>query len=88
MIELLPCPFCGGKPVVKRIGNDYVKKRTIQIKCSSCRVTRTDATLRQPGFEWLEKIAAESWNQRQPTSSDCIEHIPFADEIIEAVGLI
>lgn len=68
-IELSPCPFCGGEPVVKHIGNDYVKKRSIKVRCSKCRVERTDAALRH-GFEWLENIAAENWNQRPTTAEE------------------
>lgn len=61
--ELLDCPFCGSRPDVKRIGNYHTKKRKIQIKCTSCRVERTDATLTET-FEWLEEVAAKNWNQR------------------------
>ncbi len=63
--KLLPCPFCGGEPTKKYIGNAHTKKRTIIIKCteSECRATKTDATLRH-NFEWLEKVATDNWNQR------------------------
>ena len=62
-LTLLNCPFCGADPIVKHIGNDYAKKRAIEIKCPKCRIKRTDAALRLK-FEWLEKIAVENWNQR------------------------
>jgi len=62
-IDLLACPFCGADPSVKHIGNNYTKKRAIEIKCHACRIQRTDAALRY-GFDWLEKVAAENWNQR------------------------
>ncbi len=65
-IILWSCPFCGGKPELQHIGNDYTKKRSIKIKCEQCRCTRTDAALRH-NFEWLEKIAAKNWNQRPNT---------------------
>lgn len=62
-VELLSCPFCGGEPEVKHIGNDRSKKRAIEVKCTGCRVKRTDAAIRFDFF-WLEKVAAENWNQR------------------------
>lgn len=63
MITLKACPFCGTPPEVRRIGNDHTKKRAITVRCPSCRVERTDAAL-QHGFDWLEGVAAEHWNQR------------------------
>lgn len=62
-IELLDCPFCGGKPQIMYTGNDRSKKRKMNIKCMGCRVQRTDATLMHD-FEWLENICAEAWNAR------------------------
>lgn len=61
--QLLPCPFCGGKPVVKKIGNEYMRKRTVQIRCPECRIERRDSTLK-PGWDWVEAIAIKNWNQR------------------------
>lgn len=63
-VELLPCPFCGGDPVIKYIGNEHTKKRRIEIKCSKCRVKRTDATIYND-FEYLERVASEQWNERK-----------------------
>ena len=68
MIDLLPCPFCGGQPDVKHIGNDHSKKRFIEVKCPDCRIQRRDGAIRY-GFDWLENIVAEHWNQRV-TSED------------------
>jgi hypothetical protein len=48
--ELYECPFCGGEPQVKHIGNDYVKRRTIEVKCTSCRCCRRDGAIRY-GFD-------------------------------------
>jgi Lar family restriction alleviation protein len=61
--ELLPCPFCGGEPIVRFIGNDHSRKRVIEIRCKKCRASRKDAALRY-GFDWLESIATEAWNTR------------------------
>ena len=60
---LLGCPFCGAEPKVNHIGNNYTKKRKIEIKCQKCRVKRTDAALKY-GFDFLEKVAVEAWNER------------------------
>lgn len=61
--ELYACPFCGGAPTVKHIGNECVKKRKIEISCSECRCRRVDGAITH-GFDWLENIATEHWNQR------------------------
>ncbi len=60
-IPLLPCPFCSGEPKVRHIGNDYTKKRSVEISCTKCRVKRTDAALTH-SFSWLEEVAARHWN--------------------------
>ena len=61
--KLLPCPFCGGEPTKRYIGNTHTKKRSIRIKCSKCRVSRTDGMLKHD-WEWLENVATNNWNQR------------------------
>jgi hypothetical protein len=66
-VTLLPCPFCGGMPELKYIGNDRSKKRAITIRCPGCRIERTDASLRF-GFDWIEGIVAKNWNTRKEKS--------------------
>lgn len=65
--ELLDCPFCGKRPVAFLRGNDYLnkmgKKVSITIKCSNCRIQRTDAVFRN-SIEWLEEVAIKNWNTR------------------------
>ena len=61
--DLKPCPFCGASAIVKMIGNDYSRKRSVEIKCSVCRVTLTNAAIRHD-FDWLMKVSAEAWNMR------------------------
>ena len=57
------CPFCGDKPYVMPRGNSHTKKRSVTVKCKSCRIERTDSALHH-GFEWLYRVAAENWNKR------------------------
>ena len=61
--DLLDCPFCGSRPNIFRIGNDYSKKRTIEIKCSKCLVKVVNSAIRN-SFEWLEDISFSKWNNR------------------------
>lgn len=62
-VTLPNCPFCGGDPTVKYIGNEHTRIRKIEVSCTKCRVKRTDATLRFD-FRWLEDVAAKNWSQR------------------------
>ena len=62
-LELLDCPFCGGEPKIKHVGNEHTKKIKIEIKCSKCRATKTNAALSR-SFDWLEDISADDWNTR------------------------
>ena len=62
-IEFLPCPFCGDDPHVMPKGNSQTKKRSVTVKCKTCRIERTDAALRY-GFDFLYEVAAKNWNQR------------------------
>jgi len=60
---MLSCPFCGGEPQLTFIGNDYSKKRKVEIKCKKCRVTMVNAGIRS-GSEQLAKLSIEAWNKR------------------------
>ena len=61
--ELLPCPFCGGEAKIKYIGNDYTKKRSIEIECNCCHIKKRISALYQ-GLEWLEDKIIDFWNRR------------------------
>jgi len=65
-IELLPCPFCGSKPRIEKIGNDKTRSISIVIKCPQCRIQRKDSALRF-NWSWLEKTAIDNWNRRSTT---------------------
>jgi Restriction alleviation protein Lar len=58
-VELLPCPFCGGKAKFERVGNRRVS--TI-IVCTDCSCTL------ETGEEWAQ---GSVWNTRARTSSTC-----------------
>jgi hypothetical protein len=65
--KLSACPFCGGKAAARYVGNDHTKKRSIMVRCTVCRITRTDSMLKHE-WDWLENIAIEGWNKRsEPT---------------------
>lgn len=61
--ELLPCPFCGGEAKKALIGNDYTKKRSVEVKCTQCFVKRVTAGIRS-NHEQLNIWATEAWNKR------------------------
>lgn len=67
-IGLPECPLCGGDLDVIRRGNDHTKSREVTVKCSRCRLQRTDKAVRH-GFDWLEKGQAEWWNKRSPETT-------------------
>lgn len=60
---LLPCPFCGAKPNITFVGNDYTKKRKVNVKCPKCRAERTDAGIRT-NLNDLAVVAIKNWNER------------------------
>jgi Lar family restriction alleviation protein len=61
--ELLPCPFCGGQPGIRSIGNDYTKDRGFDVKCLDCRMGRSDR-VKMFSLEWLRPKVVEGWNRR------------------------
>ena len=71
MIELKPCPFCGGKPKIKTVGNEFTKKRAVHIGCSTfgCTVEIRVAALIQ-SHEWCKERAIEKWNTRATEQSN------------------
>lgn len=64
--ELLPCPFCGGKPATTFIGNNHTKKRSVEIKCTECFTKQVTGAIRHD-HKWCEEKAIETWNKRART---------------------
>lgn len=60
---LLQCPFCGENANLTFIGNDYSKKRKVEIRCKGCRATMVNAGIRTKSEE-LAKYSIEAWNKR------------------------
>lgn len=61
--KLLPCPFCGGEPLLEFIGNDFTKNRKVEIKCQSCHIESVNATIRN-NSKWVAEISINKWNKR------------------------
>lgn len=63
--ELLPCPFCGEKPIWWLKGNPDLmgRKRVITIKCPNCRTTQETGVLTLSTEAGCE-LAVEKWNKR------------------------
>jgi Lar family restriction alleviation protein len=73
--ELLPCPFCGGEPILTQKGNDGTKNRSVTVKCNRCFVSRTTGAIRHD-VAWCEKKAIEAWNTRTTPSREGFVLVP------------
>ena len=62
-VVLEVCPFCGSEPTITQIGNNFAKKRSIEIKCGECGVKMAQSAIRYD-VEWLQFSISEKWNQR------------------------
>lgn len=64
--NLLPCPFCGEKPIWYLKGNaeDIMKKRVITVKCPCCGTTQETAVLRL-STKMGCLMAETKWNLRE-----------------------
>ena len=62
MIELKPCPFCGGIPELKHKVGVANKSTGSYIRCNSC---ETETKVFPVSPEWSsDEKAAETWNRR------------------------
>jgi hypothetical protein len=57
------CPFCGGVPKIKFVGNNRTPSRSVEIQCTGCRVKRKDASINH-SQEWVAKACIDYWNNR------------------------
>lgn len=57
------CPFCGGVPKIKFIGNNHTRSRSVEIQCTGCRVKRRDGAIHH-SQEWVAKVCIGFWNKR------------------------
>jgi hypothetical protein len=58
-----PCPLCKKEVSKAFIGNNYTKKRSIEIKCRPCNLTMKMSALRF-SHEWLDEQITTTWNNR------------------------
>ena len=74
--ELLPCPFCGGKPELRRVGLSevFAYADRVIINCSECGVSRGSiGDTSKPGYadnSGVERRAVELWNTRAPLDKE------------------
>lgn len=77
MIELKPCPFCGGDAIFVLVTSPYILKRYrgkyVIAGCKGCKIStqmyfannkRRSPILNEIGVENAKKKAAEDWNRR------------------------
>jgi hypothetical protein len=63
--KLLKCPFCGYEPELLFIGNDYSKKRSVEIKCTNknCRINVVTSGIKSSSQQ-VALWSIEIWNKR------------------------
>jgi len=62
--SLKPCPCCGSEAKLQFVGNARTKRRSVTIKCTKCRLQRTDAAIRHVE-QWVAEVCIEQWNLRE-----------------------
>jgi hypothetical protein len=74
--ELLPCPFCGGKPVPAVVEGSTFRWRAVQGCCTNGPEVRHDTmAVDQEAAELdSERRAIEAWNRRTPDPSPTKEN--------------
>lgn len=87
MVDLKPCPFCGGKPTVRNQHDDerFGYRETWEVRCSQCFASAPGSSY-FPYGEWVGsgkpniiqdrdaqiQIAYDNWNRR----SECTTPTP------------
>ena len=71
MIELKPCPFCGGKPYLETRHRAFIQAQTTRVafvRCTKCNARTNRFELQSFGRTSSSKEAnekaAEAWNRR------------------------
>ncbi len=64
-LELKPCPFCGGAAEIYQVGNDHLKRRGFEVKCTTwgCSTKKTALVIRHT-LQDARRFAVEAWNRR------------------------
>lgn len=82
-VELLPCPFCGGKATIMNAQKLFERSRKLFATCLVCGVE-------MPRIARSRKEAAEAWNRRADEASPWDEAPPWPKEnphvIVHPVG--
>ena len=65
--ELKPCPFCGGKAVIRNNAFRVLVHARVDIWCKRCGVR----TMEYKGIDWddTHRLAIEAWNRRAEDES-------------------
>lgn len=68
MAELKPCPFCGGKSVIRNNAFRVLVNARVDIYCKRCGVR----TMEYKGIDWddTHRMAIEAWNRRAEDVSE------------------
>jgi hypothetical protein len=74
--RLLPCPFCGGEPLLKQYRADG-----LEIKCQSCHSGRQQRWL-DKGSDWLAAKMVEKWNTRAALPEDVRSVLPAQSRLL------
>lgn len=72
MIELKPCPFCGGEAEIIPTGNSTTGWRKTEIRCKTCGMGRIFRWVYPKKFdrEFIWGKTAEIWNRRAKDESE------------------
>ena len=71
MMELKPCPFCGGKPYLEKSSRAFLggeSQRVSYVRCTKCEARSPKIPISRYGHSCYsidaQNAAAEAWNRR------------------------
>jgi Lar family restriction alleviation protein len=87
-VEIRPCPFCGGEPIVSQNPYDFAPRVGSHVACRECGI-RTPEVCRQTGDD-AARAGIELWNKRvgiDPVAAGIMteDEIQRRDEIFSQV---